>query len=135
MTGLPLPDVGDRASVQHQFSRDDIAAYAQLSGDNNPIHLDEAAARHAGFDGVVAHGMLVAGLISRILGTQLPGPGTIYLGQELRFLKPIYPDRLLTVEVAVTARREDKPILTLSTEVRTQDDLAIQGTATVLVRR
>ena len=82
---------GDRASIDHTFTAADVEAFARLSGDDNPIHLDRDAARSAGFDREVVHGVLVTSLISRLLGTRLPGPGTILLGQQLRYLRPVHP--------------------------------------------
>ena len=135
MSELTLPAVGDTASVKHVFTQEDIAAFAQLSGDDNPVHLDEAAARRMGFTGTIVHGMLAAGLISRLLGTKLPGPGTIYLRQELRFQRPIIPGETATATVSVVSRRDDKPILDLATVVSVGSETAIEGSATVLVRR
>lgn len=135
MTDTNLPAVGDRATVEHVFSQADVAAFAHLSGDDNPVHLDAAAAVEMGFSGTIVHGMLAAGLISRLLGTRLPGPGTIYLGQELRFRRPILPGEPVTATVEVTGRREDKPIFELRTTVISAGETAIEGTATVLLRR
>ena len=135
MTEQTLPAVGASASVEHVFTQDDIATFARLSGDDNPVHLDEAAAQRMGFAGTIVHGMLAAGLISRLLGTQLPGPGTIYLRQELRFQRPIRPGQVVAATVTVVSRREDKPILELSTIVRSGGETAIEGSAAVLVRR
>lgn len=129
-----LPRPGAHASVTHVFTRDDIAEYARLSGDDNPVHLDPAAARAAGFDDVITHGALVIGLFSRLLGTQLPGPGTIYLGQELRFSRPAYPEVAVTAHVEVVSVREDKPVVTLRTWAEAAEATVIDGTATVLVR-
>lgn len=135
MTDTNLPAVGDRATVEHVFSQADVTAFAHLSGDDNPVHLDAAAAVEMGFSGTIVHGMLAAGLISRLLGTRLPGPGTIYLGQELRFRRPILPGEPVTATVEVTGRREDKPIFELRTTVMSAGETAIEGTATVLLRR
>lgn len=135
MMDTNLPAVGDRATVEHVFSQADVAAFAHLSGDDNPVHLDAAAAVEMGFSGTIVHGMLAAGLISRLLGTRLPGPGTIYLGQELRFRRPILPGEPVTATVEVTGRREDKPIFELRTTVISAGETAIEGTATVLLRR
>lgn len=135
MTDTNLPAVGDRATVEHVFSQADVTAFAHLSGDDNPVHLDAAAAVEMGFSGTIVHGMLAAGLISRLLGTRLPGPGTIYLGQELRFRRPILPGEPVTATVEVIGRREDKPIFELRTTVISAGETAIEGTATVLLRR
>jgi acyl dehydratase len=130
-----LPTVGEQASVMHAFSQDDIAEFARLSGDTNPVHLDIEAAREMGFPGTIVHGMLAAGLISRLLGTVLPGPGTIYLSQHLRFRRPIAPDSTVVASVEVVSRRDDKPIFELVTTVSVGGDTAIEGNATVLVRK
>ena len=126
--------LGARATLRHTFRREDVAAFATLSGDRNSIHLDEDAARAAGFTGVVVHGMLVAGLFSRLLGMDLPGAGAVYLAQELRFRRPVYLDQEVAAEVEVVGRREDKPILELATRASVGGELAVEGKATVLVR-
>jgi acyl dehydratase len=124
---------GDTASVEHVFTTDDVAAFARLSGDDNPIHLDADAARAAGFEREVVHGVLVTSLISRLLGTRLPGPGTILLGQELRYRRPVHPGDRLTATVEVTSVREDKPVIVLRTWVES-DVVVLEGEATVVVR-
>jgi len=131
MPDLPLP--GATAMVEHRFSREDVATFARLSGDDNPIHLDDEAARAAGFDGVIVHGALVTSLLSRLLGTTLPGPGTIYLGQETRFLRPVRPGDRLTAHVEVVSVREDKPVIVLRTWVESTE-VVVDGQATVLFR-
>ena len=125
--------VGDRATIEHAFSSSDIEAFARLSGDDNPIYLDGAEARLAGFDREVVHGVLVTSLISRLLGTRLPGPGTILLGQELRYRRPVYAGTTLRATVEVTNVREDKPVFVLRTWVET-DEVVLDGEATVLLR-
>lgn len=135
MTDLELPIVGDAASLEHTFTQEDVATFALLSGDDNPVHLDAVAAQRMGFPGTIVHGMLAAGLISRLLGTRLPGAGTIYLRQDLRFLRPILPGDSVLATVTVVGRREDKPILELATTVTSAGEVAIDGNATVLVRR
>lgn len=125
--------VGARATLEHTFTVANVAEFARLSGDTNPIHLDAAAARRAGFEREVVHGVLVTGLISRLLGTQLPGPGTILLQQQLRYLRPVYPDQMIRATVEVTTVREDKPVFGLRTWVET-GELVLEGEATVVVR-
>jgi enoyl-CoA hydratase len=126
--------LGARAALRHTFRHADVAAFAALSGDRNSIHLDDDAARAAGFTGVVVHGILVAGLFSRLLGMELPGAGAVYLGQELRFRRPVYVDQEVAAEVEVVGRRGDKPILELATRASVGGELAVEGKATVLVR-
>ena len=125
---------GDRATVEHVFTTEDVAAFARLSGDDNPIHLDAGAAQAAGFEREVVHGVLVTSLISRLLGTQLPGPGTILLGQELRYRRPVHPGDRLTATVEVTSVREDKPVIVLKTWVES-DEVVVDGEATVINRQ
>ena len=125
--------IGDRAEVTHVFSQEDVIAFAALSGDANPVHLDNDAAIRAGFPGTIVHGMLSAALISRILGTMLPGPGTIYLGQEMRFRRAVLPGDEVVATVEMVSRREDKPIWQLKTTVTVTGEVAIDGLATVLV--
>lgn len=134
MTDRAVPVVGDHASIEHVFTQEDLETFARISGDDNPIHLDAEAGRRMGFAGTIAHGMLGASLISRLLGTQLPGPGTIYLAQELRFRRPIAPGETVMATVEVTSRRDDKPIFELATTVISGGEIAIEGRATVLLR-
>jgi acyl dehydratase len=124
---------GDRASIDHTFTAADVEAFARLSGDDNPIHLDRDTARLAGFDREVVHGVLVTSLISRLLGTRLPGPGTILLGQQLRYLRPVHPGDRVHASVEVTSVRVDKPVVVLRTWVE-GDGIVIDGEATVVVR-
>lgn len=81
--------VGASASMSKTISETDVYLFAGITGDFNPAHINEAAARETRFGGRIAHGMLSAGLISAVLAMKLPGPGTIYLGQELKFTKPV----------------------------------------------
>src|SRR3954462_6240965 len=90
---------GDQASLQRTIAREDIQLYAAVGGDANPTHLDEAFARQARFKGIVAHSMLTAGLISNLLGNRLPGAGTVYVAQDLRFLAPVHVDDTIIVTV------------------------------------
>lgn len=88
----PRFKVGLEHRARMMVTRDLLRQFADVSGDRNPIHLDDAAARAAGFDGALAQGMLLAAGISKILGTQFPGTGTVYVSQSLQFLRPVYPD-------------------------------------------
>jgi 3-hydroxybutyryl-CoA dehydratase len=125
---------GDRVSIDHTFTAADVHAFALLSGDDNPIHEDAAAARRAGFDREVVHGVLVTSLISRLLGTRLPGPGTILLGQQLRYLRPVHAGDPLRASVEVSTVREDKPVIVLRTWIES-GEVVLDGEATVLWRR
>lgn len=124
--------VGDRASLTRSFGREEVAAFARLSGDDNPIHLDEAHARNTPFGACIVHGSLLASVFSALLGRELPGAGTIYLGQTLRFFKPVLLDEPVEFSVEVVAIREDKPIVTLRTLcIDAHGKLAVEGEATV----
>ncbi|MEQ1941915.1 bifunctional enoyl-CoA hydratase/phosphate acetyltransferase [Mesorhizobium sp. VNQ89] len=125
--------IGDAASVVRVVGRDDIELFAAVSGDVNPAHLDAAFAATGRFGDIVAHGMWTAALVSAVLGTELPGPGTIYLGQDIRFLKPVAPGDTITATVTVREKRPDKRIVTLSTVCTNQaGEEVLSGSATVI---
>jgi 3-hydroxybutyryl-CoA dehydratase len=126
--------VGDTVSISRRITDVDIRFFAELTGDNNPVHLDEGFAEKTRFGRRIAHGMFGASLISAVLGTELPGQGSIYLSQTLQFLGPIYIDDLLTARVTVKKIREDKSIVTLETVCENQrGETLIRGEAVVLV--
>jgi len=125
---------GDTASLSKTIGDDDIRAFANASGDHNPLHLDEEFARQTRFGKRIAHGMLSASLISAVLANDLPGQGSIYLGQSLQFVAPVFPGDTVTARVTVTSIREDKPIIKLETVCTNQrDEVVVRGEATVLV--
>ncbi|WP_243049457.1 bifunctional enoyl-CoA hydratase/phosphate acetyltransferase [Dyella sp. RRB7] len=125
--------VGDEAALQRSLTAADIQLFAVLSGDVNPQHLDPAFAESTRFHGVIAHGMWGAALISAVLGTRLPGPGTIYLGQTLRFLAPVRIGDTLQVAVKVTAKDPASKRLTLACRCTNQDSkTVIEGEAQVI---
>jgi 3-hydroxybutyryl-CoA dehydratase len=115
--------VGDRAELEHRFSAADVIEYIRISGDDNPIHRDADAARAAGFEHEVVHGLLVCSLVSQLLGTQVPGPGTILLGANLTFVRPVHVDQPVRVTVEVVKVREDKPIVTLAVRADTDAEV------------
>ena len=126
--------VGQRASVTRTISDADIATYAALTGDANPLHIDDGFAACSRFGRRVAHGLLSAGLISAVLGTKLPGPGAIYLQQSLRFVRPVYPGDSVTATVEVTAYRDDRRIVTLRTTCSDQrGEVVLDGEAVVML--
>lgn len=125
--------IGETASLTREVSPDDIKLFAAVSGDVNPAHLDAQYAAGDVFGHVVIHGMWTAALISTLLGTELPGPGTIYLGQDLRFRKPVAPGDTITATVAVREKRPEKRIVLLDTRCTNQHgEEVLSGTATVL---
>ena len=124
---------GDAASLVRIVGRDDIDLFAAVSGDVNPAHLDATFAATDLFGHIVAHGMWTAALISAVLGTKLPGPGTIYLGQDLKFLKPVAPGDTVTASVTVREKKAGKRIVILETECTNQDgEQVLAGAATVI---
>jgi len=112
--------VGDKASISKTITDGDVSLYAGLVGDLNPVHIDEEFAKKSIFGKRVAHGMLGAGMISAVIGTDLPGINSIYLGQELKFLAPVFIGDTITAEVEITKLRDDKKIVTMKTTVRNQ---------------
>jgi len=125
--------VGDTASLVRIVGRDDIDLFAAVSGDANPAHLDAAFAATDLFGHIVAHGMWTGALISALLGTKLPGPGTIYLAQDFRFLKPVALGDTVTATVTVKEKQHEKHIVLIDTVCTNQNgDTALSGTATVI---
>jgi 3-hydroxybutyryl-CoA dehydratase len=110
----------------------DIALFAEVSTDHNPVHLDEEYARDTIFEGRIAHGMLTAGLISAVIGEQLPGHGTVYLGQSLKFLAPVRPGDMVHAEVRVSAVDHARRRVTLETHCAVGDRVVLKGEALVL---
>ena len=122
--------IGDRAERLLVVSDEQLEQFALATGDRNPIHFDDAYAAETRFGGRIAHGMLVGGLISALLAGQLPGPGTIYLGQELRFRAPVRPGDQVRCEVEVTELEGRR--ITLATRAWVGETLVVDGTARVL---
>lgn len=117
--------IGDTETVSKIFSREDVVAFSELSTDYNPVHLDEEYAKNTIFKGRIVHGLLVASLISSALGTKLPGEGSIYMSQELKFLKPVRVGDKCTAKVVVLSKREDKQIIVLETTVTVNDGIEV----------
>jgi 3-hydroxybutyryl-CoA dehydratase len=125
--------VGQSASVAKTITEADILLYSAVSTDTNPVHLDAEAAARSQFGERIAHGMLSAGLISAVLGTKLPGPGTIYLGQTLRFRAPVKIGATVTATAEVTALDPVKRRATLRTVCTVGEETVIEGEALVMV--
>ncbi|HEV8168464.1 MAG TPA: MaoC family dehydratase [Pyrinomonadaceae bacterium] len=125
---------GDSAEITRTIEQADIDAFASVTGDHNPVHVDEEFAKTTRFGKRIAHGMLTASLISAVLANKLPGEGSVYLGQTLKFVAPVFPGDEVTARVTVKEVREDKPILKLETIcVNQRDEVVIRGEATVLL--
>ena len=125
--------IGQTASLGKTITEADILLYAAVSTDTNPVHINAEAAKASIFGERIAHGMLSAGLISAVLGTQLPGPGTIYMGQTLRFRAPVKIGETVTATVEVTALNPDKRRATLKTTCMVGEEVVIEGEALVQV--
>lgn len=135
MKGITISEmqVGDSASFTKTVSEHDVYTYAGVSGDFNPAHVNEVEAQKGMFGKRIAHGMLSAGFISTVLGTQLPGPGTIYMGQELRFTKPVFFGDTITATVTVAELIPEKNRAILDTVCANQNgEVVIKGKATVM---
>jgi 3-hydroxybutyryl-CoA dehydratase len=127
--------IGDQSSLTKTFSEHEVYQYAFLTGDFNPAHTNEEYAKSSLFGTRIVHGMLVGGLISAILGTDLPGPGTIYLEQNLQFKKAVKMGETVTAKVIITdiLHKEKFDIVTLKTSCYNQDDeLVLDGIAKII---
>ncbi|MBM3524693.1 MAG: MaoC family dehydratase [Alphaproteobacteria bacterium] len=135
MSGLFFEDlsIGQSASFAKTVTEADIVLFAGVSGDTNPVHLDADYAAGTLFKGRIAHGMLSAGFISTVLGTRLPGPGTIYLGQTLRFKAPVRIGDTVTATVEVATLDAEKKRAVLKTTCTVAGKPVIEGEATVMV--
>ena len=125
-------EIGMTRSLQKQVTDRDIELFAEISTDRNPVHLDDDYARDTIFEGRIAHGMLTAGLVSAVIGEQLPGHGTVYLGQSLKFLGPVRPGDVVTAEVEVTEIDNAKRRVTMDTRCIVNGKKVLVGQATVL---
>jgi 3-hydroxybutyryl-CoA dehydratase len=127
--------VGQSAELTKTVTEKDIASFAEVTGDNNPVHLDEAYAAATPFKTRIAHGMLSAGYISAVIGTKLPGPGAIYIGQALRFKRPVKIGDAVTAKATITAIDAEKARVTLETVCTVDGKPVVEGEATIMVPR
>lgn len=126
--------IGQSYSMTKSFTSDEVERFAEISGDNNLVHIDKDYAENSVFHGRIIHGFLTGSLFSAIIGTKLPGPGSIYLGQNMVFKKPVYHGQTVTATVTITEIRKDKPIVRLKTTcVNESGETVIDGEATVKV--
>ena len=125
---------GDVVTWRHEITVDEVNAFAQLSGDLNPLHLDDDFGRRRGFRGRVVHGALLNALISRILGTRLPGPGCLWLSQNVRFRHPVYIDDVIEITIRVVHKSEILRTLALETTITNdRGETVLTGEAKVRV--
>jgi 3-hydroxybutyryl-CoA dehydratase len=126
--------IGEKASATKTISEADIYAFAGITGDFNPLHVDVEFARRSRFGERIAHGLLTAGLISTVLGMHLPGPGGIFLSQTLRFLRPVRIGDTITATAEVTAWQPAKRVLQLRTTCTNQHgEAVVEGESVLLV--
>ena len=137
MKGLFLEDLslGQSAEIDHTVTDADIRVFAEVSGDNNPVHLDEAYAAGTPFKTRIAHGMLSAGYISAVLGTRLPGPGAIYISQTMNFRRPVRIGDEVRTRATVSAIDTEKARVTLATVCEVAGKPVVEGEAVVMVPR
>lgn len=126
-------EVGQTATASHVVSEEAVIDFAKTSGDFNPIHLDEEYAKDSYFGKKLAHGMFSASLFSGIFGTQIPGPGCLYVGQNLRFRRPVFIGDVVNAVVEVTDIDREKRIVTFDTKCLVNDTIVIFGTAELFV--
>jgi acyl dehydratase len=125
--------IGNSATMTKTFLDEDVRIFASISGDRNPIHLDDEYAANTRFGKRLVHGILTSGMISALLGMELPGPGSIYVKQILNFKAPVFIGDTITATVTVTGVRTDKPIITLETICKNQNgNIVIDGEAIVI---
>ena len=125
-------EIGMMRGLSKVVTDQDIEMFAEVSTDRNPVHLDDDYAQDTIFEGRIAHGMLTAGLVSAVIGEQLPGHGTVYLGQTLKFLAPVRPGDLVTAEVEVTEIDHAKRRVKMETRCLVKGKKVLVGEATVL---
>jgi len=125
-------EIGMSRSLSKTIGDAEIRAFAAISSDHNPVHLDEAYARETIFEGRIAHGMLTAALISAVIGEQLPGHGSVYLGQTLKFRAPVRPGDRVEATVSVTDIDHSRRRVTLACRCRVGDRTVLEGEALVL---
>ena len=125
--------VGMTASYAKTITETDIVIFAGISGDNNPLHLNEEFARDSIFKGRIAHGMLTAVFISTVLGTKLPGPGCIYLDQEVKFLAPVRPGETVTTQVTISEVDREKRRAVAKSVCMVAGKPVVEGVSTLLV--
>jgi acyl dehydratase len=129
---MTTSSLGASARRSRQITGRDIELFTQISGDHNPIHYDESVAARSRFGGIVVQGGVTSGLLNALVAEDLPGPGSVFLQVNWRFLAPVRPGDVITAEATVTAVRDDKPVTTLATTITNQDGtVVLDGTAVV----
>ena len=126
-----MPEVGASAQRSRAVGKRDIELYTQITGDRNPLHYDEEAARRSLFKGLIVQGGVTSGMLNALVAEELPGPGTVFLAMDLKFVKAVYVGDTITGRVEILTCRRDKPICTIAVSVRNQNgEDCLTGTAT-----
>ena len=125
-------EIGMSRMTQRKITQNDILLFSKISGDENPVHLDDEYAQQTIFGKRIAHGILTASLISAVIAEQLPGHGTVYLSQTLKFIRPVLPDQLVTTTVLVTHIEYSNRRVTLDCECKVDEKVVLAGEALVL---
>jgi 3-hydroxybutyryl-CoA dehydratase len=125
--------IGQTAAYARTVTEADIVLFAGISGDTNPVHINEEFASNTMFSGRIAHGMLTASLISTVIGTRLPGPGAIYISQSLRFKAPVRIGDTVTARATVTDLLAEKRRATIATVCTVKNKVVLEGEAVVMV--
>lgn len=126
-----MPSVGAAVERSKQVGRRDIELFTEITGDRNPLHYDEEAARNSLFGGLIVQGGVTSGILNALVAEDLPGPGTVFLGMALKFVKAVYVGDTITGRVELTNVRRDKPICTIDVSVRNQKgEVCLTGVAT-----
>jgi acyl dehydratase len=125
--------LGQKASQTKKFSKEEVLSFSELTSDKNPIHFDEEYSSNTRFKRPIVQGPMVVSLIGGILGSNLPGPGTVYISQETNFKKPLFIDEVVTAWVEVVKIREDKPIVTLKNWIEKENgEIVLEGKSVIL---